>query len=225
MRRRNWAALGLIFVMAGCGASVDDTNVPSRSPNKVETSPSPAASPAPKKAANGSSATFRHFRVTVARLTQTKSQAKLLAKVCVRSLPPDPQGDRTRISWDPWSIRAGGKTVKPTSGTFPREATYRKGQCASGSMIFKTSQKVAKIKYANFVGNKAVWDAGDLSAKPETETTETTTPHRTTQPRSKATYYRNCAAVRRAGKAPIHLGEPGYARHLDRDGDGVGCEE
>ncbi|MBT2214164.1 excalibur calcium-binding domain-containing protein [Actinomadura sp. NEAU-AAG7] len=37
-------------------------------------------------------------------------------------------------------------------------------------------------------------------------------------------YYRNCAAVRAAGKAPIHQGEPGYARHLDRDGDGVGCE-
>lgn len=28
-------------------------------------------------------------------------------------------------------------------------------------MIFKTSQNVAKIKYANFVGNKAVWDARD----------------------------------------------------------------
>ncbi|WP_052029987.1 excalibur calcium-binding domain-containing protein [Streptomyces sp. PCS3-D2] len=36
--------------------------------------------------------------------------------------------------------------------------------------------------------------------------------------------YRNCAAVRAAGAAPIHRGEPGYGRHLDRDGDGVGCE-
>nr|WP_229731176.1 excalibur calcium-binding domain-containing protein [Microbacterium faecale] len=23
---------------------------------------------------------------------------------------------------------------------------------------------------------------------------------------------------------PVHRGDPGYARHLDRDGDGVGCE-
>ncbi|MFC8583082.1 excalibur calcium-binding domain-containing protein [Streptomyces sp. NPDC057217] len=37
-------------------------------------------------------------------------------------------------------------------------------------------------------------------------------------------YYRNCTAVRAAGAAPIHRGEPGYAPHLDRDGDGVGCE-
>ncbi|MEV0091805.1 excalibur calcium-binding domain-containing protein [Streptomyces sp. NPDC050738] len=39
-----------------------------------------------------------------------------------------------------------------------------------------------------------------------------------------ATYYKNCAAVRAAGAAPIHVGDPGYDRHLDRDGDGVGCE-
>ncbi|RIV86021.1 excalibur calcium-binding domain-containing protein [Aurantiacibacter zhengii] len=37
-------------------------------------------------------------------------------------------------------------------------------------------------------------------------------------------YYRNCDAARAAGAAPVRRGQPGYARHLDRDGDGVGCE-
>lgn len=37
-------------------------------------------------------------------------------------------------------------------------------------------------------------------------------------------YFKNCTAVRAAGRAPIRRGQPGYARHLDRDGDGVGCE-
>ncbi|MGC5342244.1 excalibur calcium-binding domain-containing protein [Streptomyces sp. DT24] len=37
-------------------------------------------------------------------------------------------------------------------------------------------------------------------------------------------YYKNCAAARAAGAAPVHAGDPGYGRHLDRDGDGVGCE-
>jgi len=37
-------------------------------------------------------------------------------------------------------------------------------------------------------------------------------------------YYANCAAARAAGAAPVRAGDPGYARHLDRDGDGVGCE-
>lgn len=36
--------------------------------------------------------------------------------------------------------------------------------------------------------------------------------------------YANCDAVRAAGAAPIHVGDPGYAKKLDRDGDGIGCE-
>lgn len=39
-----------------------------------------------------------------------------------------------------------------------------------------------------------------------------------------STYYQNCAAARAAGAAPVRVGDPGYGRHLDRDGDGVGCE-
>ncbi len=37
-------------------------------------------------------------------------------------------------------------------------------------------------------------------------------------------YFANCTAARAAGAAPVRAGQPGYARHLDRDGDGVGCE-
>jgi len=39
-----------------------------------------------------------------------------------------------------------------------------------------------------------------------------------------STFYANCDAVRAAGAAPIRVGDPGYSRSLDRDGDGVGCE-
>jgi len=41
---------------------------------------------------------------------------------------------------------------------------------------------------------------------------------------SQDVYYKNCSQVRAAGAAPIRTGDPGYARHLDRDGDGIGCE-
>ena len=37
-------------------------------------------------------------------------------------------------------------------------------------------------------------------------------------------YYKNCAAAREAGAAPIHKGQPGYSTKLDRDGDGIACE-
>ena len=37
-------------------------------------------------------------------------------------------------------------------------------------------------------------------------------------------YFPNCAAAHNAGKAPVRRGQPGYGPHLDRDGDGIGCE-
>lgn len=37
-------------------------------------------------------------------------------------------------------------------------------------------------------------------------------------------HYEDCDAVRAAGAAPIHVGDPGYSPELDPDGDGVGCE-
>lgn len=42
---------------------------------------------------------------------------------------------------------------------------------------------------------------------------------------AKKVYYKNCTAVRKAGKAPLYKGEPGYRKALDRDGDGVACEK
>lgn len=39
------------------------------------------------------------------------------------------------------------------------------------------------------------------------------------------TYYSSCDEVVEAGKAPLHKGDPGYSRRLDRDGDGVACNQ
>jgi hypothetical protein len=39
-----------------------------------------------------------------------------------------------------------------------------------------------------------------------------------------STYYENCDAARADGAAPVYSGDPGYGSHLDRDGDGIGCE-
>ncbi|UZK71095.1 excalibur calcium-binding domain-containing protein [Sphingomonas sp. S1-29] len=36
--------------------------------------------------------------------------------------------------------------------------------------------------------------------------------------------FANCAAARAAGAAPVRVGDPGYSSHLDRNGDGIGCE-
>ncbi|MGZ8177851.1 GmrSD restriction endonuclease domain-containing protein [Williamsia sp. SKLECPSW1] len=75
---------------------------------------------------------------------------------------------------------------------------------------------------------------GSTPPAPPASVVETTPPPRTTDvplplipaptAPDTATYYRNCAAARAAGAAPLRVGEPGYRAALDRDGDGVACE-
>ncbi|WP_256122927.1 excalibur calcium-binding domain-containing protein [Streptomyces sp. LUP47B] len=57
--------------------------------------------------------------------------------------------------------------------------------------------------------------------KTVTKTAEAPEPTTTPTP---DVYYKNCDEARAAGDAPLHRGDPGYAPHLDRDGDGVACE-
>ncbi len=44
------------------------------------------------------------------------------------------------------------------------------------------------------------------------------------EPSAPSASYPNCSAAKAAGVTPLHVGDPGYAPHLDRDGDGVACE-
>lgn len=64
--------------------------------------------------------------------------------------------------------------------------------------------------------------------KPKPQPTPTRTATATPKPVPFApptnVYYENCTAARDAGAAPVHIGDPGYGKHLDRDGDGIGCE-
>lgn len=59
----------------------------------------------------------------------------------------------------------------------------------------------------------------------QTAAKKTTTRRTTTRkPTAKSVYYRNCAAVRAARKAPLYRGQPGYRAGLDADNDGIACE-
>ena len=141
-----------------------------------------AASAAPATAASGSTtaasssqlaigktATFRHLKVTVTASDRASDSyfygAKV--KVCVTSLPKG--STSMRLSWDPWTITAAKRTVRP--GNFeegadpwakklaPQSKTYKVGQCMSGFVPFAVggTDKVTKVGYANALGNQASW--------------------------------------------------------------------
>jgi hypothetical protein len=56
------------------------------------------------------------------------------------------------------------------------------------------------------------------------KTTKPTVPKTTKAAPPPAVYYKNCDDVRAHGAAPLYRGQPGYRAGLDRDGDGVACE-
>jgi hypothetical protein len=70
------------------------------------------------------------------------------------------------------------------------------------------------------------------TGKPKVTKTRASKPKSTKSPKprptktrtTQAVYYANCDAVRAAGVAPLHRGEPGYRSGLDRDRDGFACE-
>ena len=64
----------------------------------------------------------------------------------------------------------------------------------------------------------SAWSSG--GAQPEMSGTSSSAPKMAEQ----SVYYPGCNAVRAAGKAPLHSGEPGYRIEMDGDGDGVACE-
>lgn len=47
----------------------------------------------------------------------------------------------------------------------------------------------------------------------------------TPAPGPKDVTYKNCAEAKAAGVTPIHRGQPGYGKHLDRDNDGIACDK
>jgi glucan-binding YG repeat protein len=78
----------------------------------------------------------------------------------------------------------------------------------------KAAEEAAAQKVA---ADKAAADAAAQQASQQAQ-------QQAQQQNSGSAYYPNCAAVRAAGKAPLHRGDPGYSSKLDRDGDGIACE-
>lgn len=124
--------------------------------------------------------------------------------------------------------RANALQGIPAKEGFDRDE-YPMAMCAEGG----TGADVAYVKSSDNRGSGS-WIGNQLEPYPEGTRVlfvidgaggaSPTSPSTPATPSTPVTY-ENCAAVKAAGKAPLYKGQPGYSTQLDRDGDGVACEQ
>ena len=126
---------------------------------------------------------------------------------------------------DPFGIFAlGEEPPRPRPATGPLHARPRPPAARRGWRL-PTVTCAAGVLAGLVLGGLGNQQAGAPSAAAEPLPTVTVTarPAGTTTTTPHRVHYANCAAVRAAGAAPLHRGEPGYRSGLDPNGDGVAC--
>ncbi|UPZ27596.1 excalibur calcium-binding domain-containing protein [Streptomyces sp. LRE541] len=113
---------------------------------------------------------------------------------------PDPEAD----------TKAAASKTRPTATATVTATATETAKAKPAPTVTATKTKTVKVKVtvtakAPAVDNGTNGGSGDDS-------------------NGGSVYYQNCDAARAAGAAPVHRGDPGYASHLDRDGDGTGCD-
>jgi hypothetical protein len=115
------------------------------------------------------------------------------------------------------TVNIAGRSARPTGETAPSVVP------STAAVTFEPASPAPRTEPTPVVASAPEPEAVEEPAPAAEPTSE---PERTQAPgyQSTSVSYENCDAVRAAGAAPIHEGEPGYAKHLDRDGDGTGCD-
>lgn len=124
---------------------------------------------------------------------------------------------------DPVETEVPGPTVTVTETTTPPRTTVTETETVTTQAEAAASEPdEATVPQADSESRQR------FAAVPEPTPTPTPTPAPAPAPAPASApsqaYYANCDAVRAAGAAPLLAGSPGYRSGLDRDGDGIACE-
>ncbi|WP_137680564.1 excalibur calcium-binding domain-containing protein [Aurantiacibacter suaedae] len=96
------------------------------------------------------------------------------------------------------------------------------------SSAYVSAEADAKARQAGIWGSTFELPENYRAARPEHYAQRARTNQRVAiedEPRTTVqVYYRNCAAARAAGAAPLYRGQPGYRPQMYGDGDGIACE-
>ena len=89
-----------------------------------------------------------------------------------------------------------------------------------------SSNNSSKATTSTNVGqSSSTKSSSSTNSSSSSSSSSTSSEKKTESSTSNVVSYKNCSAVKAAGKAPLYKGDPGYSKKLDRDGDGVACEK
>ena len=120
--------------------------------------------------------------------------------------------------YDLWVVKAEKTAMERVLGTCENQPAFTK------DVTWPEPGEGDNVKTRKDTSTKKSKSSGSKSSSSKKATTPKSSGSGKKSSSSGSTYFKNCTAARDAGAAPVHRGDPGYASHLDRDGDGVGCE-
>ena len=204
-------ALTLLVGLAGCvGEQESDESQPDTAPEPVATvtevvtaTPEPVATAAATEAATATAepepATIDDADTPTPSPEPANSEPRQSEKAAGAQLTAQPESNSNTTQ-----IAPVAKVPRKGAETAAKKAASEKKTATAKAPTKKAATKKAPAKKS--------------PAKKSSQQAE---------PRKKpagSVYYKNCSAAKAAGAAPVYRGDPGYGKHLDRDGDGVGCE-
>lgn len=151
-------------------------------------------------------------------------------------LPPQPAGSRRAPGWARKRVLIPGAVLTWFFGLFlglagaagsPPDDAAGASSASSASPAARPAATTTVTETATPEEEPAPTVTETKKVKVRTTVTVTASAPAAADPGSGGSgsvHYGNCSEARAAGAAPVHRGEPGYGRHLDRDGDGVGCD-
>lgn len=150
-------------------------------------------------------------------------------------VPAAPRLSSDQMAWDDTLADDGGDGRRSTASFASDRALAGPvdgDEPTSGAKLFVADGKKSKRAASSSAEDESTDDAGrDASRIAATGAADDDPADRdsTTRPPGEPTTttvvrYESCAEAAAAGAAPIRLGEPGYRLSLDRDKDGVACE-
>ncbi|OWK27983.1 thermonuclease family protein [Sphingomonas mucosissima] len=132
---------------------------------------------------------------------------------------------------DPTAAQASLAALAKGSAEIERDGVDDYGRTLARVRVNGTELSCAQLKKGHAV-YRSEWDPyGNVTVACGLQVVEPyVTPVRSEARRTKRHspsdqgVFRNCAAARAAGAAPLYRGQPGYGAHMDGDGDGIACE-